>query len=169
MLAGVGILVSHVVAPRLAGQDSSGTVNLNATQRIEAQLSQATALVDAGNTREALNVYQQVLVEDPNQPQALAETGWLYWESGALGDVRSLVTRGKAFVEKSLSVQPNDYVARLYLGTILYKQGPGSAAAAAAQFKDFLAENPPTSAVTAAAPDLRQAFAAAREPVPPLP
>ena len=90
--------------------------------------------------------------------------GWLEWGTGAVTDKPKLVAAGKAMEEESLKVQPNDYAARLYLGTMLLKQG--DAAGAAAQYRQALGEHPPSEALTGAAPFIRQAFAAVGQPVP---
>ncbi len=166
-MAGAFLLVVHLNSPQLPGQSISGSVDLNASQRIEQELAQATVLANEGtksSIEQALAVYRQVLTEDPSQPQALAETGWLEWEAGAVADRPSLVAEGKALVQKSLKVKPYDYAAHFFLGTILLKQG--DAAGAVAQYRTFLAQGPPAREVTTAAPLVRQAFAAAGLPLP---
>jgi cytochrome c-type biogenesis protein CcmH/NrfG len=162
LAAGTVLLVVHLQGPQLPGQSISGSVDLNPSQQIEQQLAQATALANEGTTgsvARALTVYRRILSENPNQPQALAETGWLEWEAGAAGDHPKLVVDGKALVERSLRVKPDDYAGHFFLGTILLKQG--DAAGAAAQYRTFLAQGPPQSEVVTAAPLVRQAFAAA--------
>ena len=166
--AGAVLLVLRLLAPQLPGQSISGSVDLNASQRIEQELAQATVLANEGtkaSITRALAVYQQVLADEPNQPQALAEMGWLEWQAGAADDKPSLVIEGKAMVQRSLKVKPYDYAARFFLGTILLKQG--DAAGAVVQYRAFLAEGPPAREVTTAAPLVRQAFTAARLPLPP--
>lgn len=166
--AGAVLLVLRLLAPQLPGQSISGSVDLNASQQIEQELAQATVLANEGtkaSITRALAVYQQVLADEPNQPQALAEMGWLEWQAGAADDKPSLVIEGKAMVQRSLKVKPYDYAARFFLGTILLKQG--DAAGAVVQYRAFLAEGPPAREVTTAAPLVRQAFTAARLPLPP--
>jgi tetratricopeptide (TPR) repeat protein len=166
--AGVLVLLVNLASPQLPGQAISGSVDLNPSKQIERELAQAAVLADegtAGSVRQALAVYRDILSKDPNQPQALAETGWLEWEAGALAGDASLVARGKALVERSLAVRPDDYAAHFFLGTILLKQGD-QPAAAAAQYRLFLAEGPPAGEVATAAPFIRQAFATAGLPLP---
>ena len=79
---GVGILVTHYVQTRCPGQASSGSVSLSQAQQIEQQLQQALALNNQGDTKGALELYDQVLSEDPSNPAALAYAGYLQWNVG---------------------------------------------------------------------------------------
>jgi len=123
--------------------------------------------VNQGSTSsisEALTIYQRILGQVPNQPQALAEMGWLEWTAGAKADEPALVAEGKTLVEKSLKVKSDDYAAHFYLGTMLLKQG--DAAGAATQYRLFLGQGPPAAEVNGEAPLIRQAFSEARQPLP---
>ena len=166
-VAGTALLVDRLASPQLPGQAISGTVQLNAAQQIRQELAQAAALTNegtAGAQAQAAAIYRRVLAADPEQPQALAEMGWLEWGTGALTNKPKLVAAGKAMEEESLRVLPNDYAARLYLGTMLLKQGDASGASA--QYRRALSEHPPSDALAAAAPFIRQAFASLGQPVP---
>lgn len=165
IVAGIVILIFHVVSPRLPGQTSSGSLDLGTTQRVQRQLAQAAALVDAGRLAQALTVYQQVLKERPHQPQALAERGWLEYEAGVEVNQPALIHKGRASIEASIHAQPTGYPGHLYLGTIELQQDH-NAAAAVGQFRLFLSEHPPKALVQSAAPFLRQAFQADHQPVP---
>ena len=57
------------------------------------------------------------------------------------------------------------HAAHLFLGTILLKQG-NDPSGAVAQFAAFLQEQPPADTLQNAAPFIRQAYAAAGQPVP---
>lgn len=163
--AGTTLLVIRLASPRLPGQPDTGST----PQSIPTQLAQAATLVDEGSKAsltEALALYREVLKEDPNQPQALDETGYLEWEAGFSGHDASLEARGKTLVERSLRVEPDDYAAHLFLGTIDLEQGHDSAGAAA-QYSKFLAEHPPKDRIAAAAALIRRAFTEAGQPVPP--
>ena len=167
MAAGAVLLVVHLNSPQLPGQSISGSVDLNASQQIQQELAQAAALANEGtkgSVAQALAIYRQVLAKEPDQPQALAEVGWLEWEAGAVADKPSLVAEGKALVQRSLKVEPDDYAAHFSLGTILLKEG--DAAGAAAQYRTYLAQGPPAGELAAAAPYLREAFTAAGLPLP---
>ena len=168
LTAGITLLVIHLASPRLPGQPETGSITQNLTQEVQTQLAEASALVDQGtqsSLAQALTVYRTVLTEDPDQPQALAETGWLEWEAGySVGD-SSLETTGKGLVQRSLKVEPNDYAAHLFLGTIELNQDHDPAAAVI-QYDDFLSEHPPTSLITQAASLIKQADEAVGRPVP---
>lgn len=168
LTAGTTLLVIHLASPRLPGQPETGSITQNLAQEVQTQLAEASALVDDGtqsSLSEALTVYRKVLSEDPNQPQALAETGWLEWEAGfSVGD-SSLETDGKGLVQRSLKVERDDYAAHLFLGTIELNQDHDPAAAVT-QYSAFLSEHPPKSLITPAAPLIRQAYDAVGQPVP---
>jgi hypothetical protein len=166
--AGTTLLVIHLASPRLPGQPLTGSASQNLAQRIQTQLAQATVLVDLGTTTslaEALALYKTVLTEDPNQPQALAETGYLEWEAGHAEGNIALQNRGRALVERSLKVLRNDFGAHLFLGTIDLEQG-NDPAASVVQYRAFLAEHPPAAQVTQAAPLIRKAFSEAGQTLP---
>lgn len=165
---GATLLVVDLASPRLPGQPETGTAAQNLAQRIVTQLSQATDLVNEGtpsSLSQALTLYQAVLVEDPNQPQALAELGYLEWEAGYARDDAALEKRGKVSVERSLAVESDDSAAHLFLGTIDL-EGGHNPAAAVAQYRLFLAEHPPKAQLSKAAPLVRQAYSQARVAVP---
>lgn len=167
LVAGAIVFVAHVTRPRLAGQDSSGSITLSSAQKIQSQLGQADALVSKGNVKSALEIYHKVLLQDPNEPEALAETGWIEWESGhEINDAR-LINEGKSYVEKAVKTAPTFYAAHLFLGTILLVQN-GEADAAVAQYKLFLAENPPIQDVQNAASYIREAYSKAGIALPSL-
>ncbi|HLH47068.1 MAG TPA: hypothetical protein VKV25_07915 [Acidimicrobiales bacterium] len=163
LAAGVVLLVVHLTAPRLLGETGDGSVQLDPAQTVHRQLDQAAALVSRGSVAEGLDLYLQVLQEDPRQPTALAEAGYLEWEYSANARVRDA---GRALVERSIAVQPGNYAAHLFLGVIELVQD-ANAAGATDQFTLFLAEHPPASLVAQAAPTIRRAFEAAKRPVPP--
>jgi cytochrome c-type biogenesis protein CcmH/NrfG len=165
LTAGTTLLVVHLAAPSLPGQPVTGST----PQSVAQQLDEAQVLVNEGTKEslgQALSLYREILTEDPNQPQALAETGWLEWEAGFDAKVRALENKGRALVQRSLKVQPDDYGAHLYLGTMELEQDH-DAAAAVSQFKIFLAEHPPKTQIDSADAVLTQAFAAAGQPLPP--
>ncbi len=89
--AGAVILVVHFVQARQPGQSSSGGVTLSQAQTIEQQLRQAVILNNQGQTKAALELYNEVLTEDPSNPAALAYAGYLQWNIGSAAHVAELV------------------------------------------------------------------------------
>ena len=168
LTAGTTLLVVHLASPRLPGQPETGSITQSLADEVQTELAEASVLVDEGtqsSLSEALVVYHKVLSEDPDQPQALAETGWLEWEAGFSATDTSLETRGRALVQRSLKVETDDDAAHLFLGTIELEQNHDPAAAVT-QYKTFLSEHPARSLITGAAPLIAQAFDAVGQPVP---
>jgi tetratricopeptide (TPR) repeat protein len=140
-------------------------VSLSASQQTEATLAQAATDEDQGQVGEAATLYESVLVQHPANEVALAQLGWIEFETGHPSGDRTLLADARVKLERAVQLDPNDYAARLYLGTVLFQQD-GNAAAAVTQFRVFLAAQPPAALVSQAAPVIRQAFGAAGDPVP---
>jgi tetratricopeptide (TPR) repeat protein len=165
IVAGAVILVDHAINPRLPGQASSGSVTVSKQQLIEEQLTQALSLNDSGQVVAALKLYNKVLSEDPNDPQALAASGWLDWNYGTAGHSPILLKEGRQNEEKAIKVAPTFYGGHLFLGLILLNQDK-NAPGAVAEFNKFLADNPTTAQVKADAALLAVAYVEAGVPVP---
>lgn len=163
--AGALLLVDALVAPRLPGQSETGTIDLNTAQRIERQLTQAKTLVRAGNASEALKVYGEVLAEDPRQPVALAEWGWLDWEAASKAKEPTVAAEGASALEEAVRLDKRLFAAQYYLGTVLVEEGAPQKAVP--HFAQFLADEPTAAWRREAAPEIRVAYAAAHRPLPP--
>jgi len=165
VVAATVILVAELTSPRLPGQDATGSISLNTAQTIERQLAQAKTLVARGKATEALQLYGDVLGEDPRQPVALAEWGWLDWRAASRATEPTVAAEGASALEEAVRVDPQLFAAQYYLGVVLYEEGaPGKAVA---RFARFLADKPTRAWLRQAAPELRAAYHAAHEPVPP--
>jgi hypothetical protein len=165
IVAGVGILVAHYVQARQPGQPSSGSISLSQAQQIEQQLADAQAQNNDGNTKAALELYNEVLSEDPANPAALAFAGYLQWNIGSSAHVASLVRIGRAEIETSVRDSPTYYEGHLFYGLVLENQDHNDAAAVA-QFNDFLADGPPSAELPQVAPLVAGAYRGAGDPVP---
>ena len=163
--AGAVILVVHFVQARQPGQASSGSVSLSQAQLIEQQLQQALALNNDGNTKEALELYDKVLSEDPSNPAALAYAGYLQWNVGSSAHVATLVKIGRAEIETSVRDSPSYYQGHLFYGLVLENQDHNDAAAVT-QFNDFLADDPPAAEPSQVAALVAPAYQGAGVPVP---
>ncbi len=75
-------LVVTQTGTRLPGQTETGSVSLSGAAQLRRTLAQAEALESSGDSAQALRLYAQVLGQDPTQPEALAESGWLEFEAG---------------------------------------------------------------------------------------
>jgi len=161
-LAGGAVLVAlQMAATRQPGQTPTGGIKLTTTQTENEQLAEAAADEQQGDLSGAITLYGRVLGADPDQPAALAEFGWIEWETGANAAVRR---GGETLVERSVAAAPSFYPGHLYLGTI--ESVSGDEGAAVVQFDRFLAEHPPAAKVRAAAGYIRRAFAGVHQPVP---
>ncbi len=162
--AGALLLVHSLTAPLLPGQSVTGGIDLNAAQRIAQQLSQAKTLVRTGHPTEALRVYGQVLTEDPREPVALAEWGWLDWQAASKIRDATVAAEGASALEDAVTIDKRLFAAQYYLATVLLQEGAPKKAVA--HFAQFLADRPTSSWLRQAAPELRLAYKAAHLPVP---
>jgi tetratricopeptide (TPR) repeat protein len=164
VLAAIVLLVVDLTSPRLPGTDATGSITLNTAQTIERQLGQAKSLVANGRSTQALQLYGDVLAEDPRQPVALAEWGWLDWRAGTSARERTVAAEGASALEEAVKVDPQLFAAQYYLGAVLYEEG--AAHKAVTHFAKFLADKPTAKWLRDAAAELRAAYGAAHEPVP---
>jgi tetratricopeptide (TPR) repeat protein len=159
------LAVSLFASNRLPGQSETGTVSLTESQRVEQSLERAAALENAGQPAQAAQIYQSVLATHPDNEVALAQLGWLEYQTGTAGRSTSLMDDAEAKLDRATRLDPGDYAASLYLGTVLF-QRHRNAAGAVGQYERFLTDNPPATVVQQAAPELRLAFEQAGVPVP---
>ncbi len=164
--AGALILaVSLFASDRLPGQTATGSVTLSQSQRLQESLAEAATEEDDGNLAQAADLYQSVLDSHPDNEVALAQLGWLEFETGQKGDDASLISAGQAKLNHAVRLDPGDYAVRLYLGTVLL-QLDHDAIGAVGEYRQFLADGPPSSLLLQAAPELRQAYQEAGLAVP---
>jgi hypothetical protein len=166
IVAGSLILVIHSRHARLPGQASSGSITLSKAKTIEQQLAQAQTLDAKGQDVTALKLYGTVLTEDPDNPEALTQGGWLQWKSGFAADVPTVTLAGRRDVEKAVRVSPSFYLARLYYGLILVDQDHNNAGGIA-QFNHFVADDPPSAFLDIVGTLLAEIYTKAGDPVPP--
>jgi len=167
-LSFAGAIVLAVVlgsGTRLPGDTLSGNIVLSKQQTITRLLAQAATAENEGKVSQAIEAYQAVLAQSPKNEQALAQLGWIEFEAGSSASQASLVKSGRSMVAEAVSLNPGDYAAHLYLGTILYLENH-EATAAVVQYAQFLADDPPTTVVDQAASTIRRVYQAAGTPLP---
>ncbi|MGH9100055.1 MAG: tetratricopeptide repeat protein, partial [Acidimicrobiales bacterium] len=164
VVAAAVLLVCDLSSPRLPGQDATGSITLNAAQKIERQLDQAQALAGQGRATQAMQLYGDVLTEDPRQPVALAEWGWLDWRAASAAKEQTVAAEGASALEEAVRIDRHLFVAQYYLGVVLYEEG--AKASAISHFASFLADEPTAGWLREAAPEIRSAYRAEHEPVP---
>ena len=165
IVAGAVILVDHAVSPAAPGQAPSGSVTVSKEQQIEDQLAAAAVLTDDGEGQQALELYNKVLTEDPDDPIALAAGGWLEWNAGVAGKSAAAEQAGRQSEEKAVRVGPSFYGGHLYLGLILLDQDD-NAPGAVTQFTKFLADGPSKAEMTSVASQIAPAWTQLHEPLP---
>ncbi len=159
------LAVSLFSSDRLPGQTATGSIVLTPSQRLQESLAQAATDEDQGDLGQAADLYQSVLDGHPDNEVALAQLGWLEIETGEGAKNASLIGDGRAKLDRAVRIAPGDYAVRLYLGTARL-QLDGNAAGAVAEYRLFLADDPPPSLLSQAAPEIRQAYEEAGQPVP---
>jgi len=157
-------LVVTQTGTRLPGQTASGSVSLSRAAQLQRTLAQAETLETSGNASGALRLYLEVLAQDPTQPDALAESGWLEFEAGVRSGDAAVLSRAQDQEQMAARVAPRDYAPHLYLGSMLLAEG--NAPGAVAEFRRFLADGPSASEVQVAKSIITQAFRQADLPVP---
>jgi cytochrome c-type biogenesis protein CcmH len=163
--AALVVAVFVFASSRQPGQSATGSFAESAQQQTAVDLAQAATDVNSGQLGAAANLYQSVLTKHPDNEVAMAQLGWLEFQTGQQGKSASLVADGRAKLTRAVQLDPTDYAAHLYLGTLLVQQG-GDAVGAVDQYRQFLADGPPASLVAQAAPQIRQAYRQAGQPVP---
>jgi tetratricopeptide (TPR) repeat protein len=164
---GAALIVAVVMfaSARQPGQSITGTVAQSQQQQIDESLAQAATYEDSGQLDQAAGLYQSVLTQHPDNEVALAQLGWLEFETGQQSRNASLVKAGESKLDRAVQLDPGDYAVRLYLGTVLLQQD-GNAAGAVGEYRQFLADSPPAALLEQAAPEVRQAYQEAGLPVP---
>ncbi|MGE3835964.1 MAG: c-type cytochrome biogenesis protein CcmI [Acidimicrobiia bacterium] len=146
---GAGLAVAAGAGGRRPGDTITGSV----PQTTLGRLTEAARLANEGKVTAALEVFDQILEDDPANVEALGERGLLLVSSGFAAESQALVDRGLASIEEAIRVRPADPRARFYLGlTLRLLEQPDAAAEA---FATALANDP--------APTLRRQIEAAQE------
>jgi len=159
-------LVAHL-GSRLPGETVTGSVSLSPAEQTARTLAQAQTLEGQGDAAGAVQLYETVLRQHPDQEEALAEVGWLEYEAGAQAKKGTLLVLGAQEERKAESVSPGAFAPHLYLGSMLLTQGHPQEAVA--EYRLFLADHPPRATVRNAVPFLTKAFSEAHQALPALP
>lgn len=146
---GAGAVVTSSSGERLASDQISGEV----TQGVTGKLARAQELIAAGKPAEAVELYDEILAEDPDQPEALAYRGWIL-------HLARLSDRALIYLDRAVAADPAYADAHFFRGMVLWK-GKGDVAGAVTEFRLFLDNNPPPAIVPAVKEALAQAEAEA--------
>jgi tetratricopeptide (TPR) repeat protein len=137
-----GWLVQRSSGERVAGSASTGAIVEGSTDRI----TRAQQLVAGGKLLEAVKTYDALLRDDPTNPVALAQRGWLISRVDP-----SLVDKGLDSIDRAIAVDPGYAEAHFFRGMILL-QAKGDRDGATKEFQLALEANPPPDLV----PTLRE-------------
>jgi cytochrome c-type biogenesis protein CcmH len=159
------LAVSLFATNRQPGQSITGSFAESQQQQIEESLAQAATDEDQGQAAKAAQLYQSVLDDHPDNEVALAQLGWLEYQSGVHGKSAVLIADSRTKLQRAIRLDPGDYAARLYYGTVLLQQDDDPTGAVT-QYRRFLADGPPSALVVQASPEIRAAFEAAGLVVP---
>jgi tetratricopeptide (TPR) repeat protein len=160
-----GLLAASLAGVRLPGESATGSVTLSSAQQEQETLDQAAILGSEGQIARAVQLYNEVLRVDPNQPNALTYEGWLVRLAGLSSKDRAVLARGDASVARAVKVAPGYPDAHALMGVILYED-LAEPSAAVAQFRHALAVGASKNLVASVAPVAAKAFAAAKVPLP---
>ena len=155
----------HWQGVRLPGESATGTVSLSSAQQERETLDRAAILGSEGQVANAVQLYNEVLQKDPEQPDALTYGGWLVRLAGLSSRNRLVVARGDASVARAVKVAPGYPDGHALYGVILYEDF-ARPVAAVAQFRDALSAGASKSLLMSVAEVAARAFEAAREPLP---
>jgi tetratricopeptide (TPR) repeat protein len=159
------LLAVSFAGVRLPGESATGSVSLSSAQQEQETLDRAAVLGSEGQAAEAVQLYDEVLQTDPNQPDALAYGGWLVRLAGLSSKNRLVVAKGDASVARAVKVAPRYPDAHALLGVIYYEDF-ARPDAAVAQFRAALAVGASESLLEGVAPVAQEAYAAARQALP---
>ncbi len=137
MALSAGLAVATASGSRLPGDTLSGEIR----QTTSAQLQQAAQLASGGDISEALALYDQILVEQPDNIEALSERGLLLVSVGSATGRPGLADQGRSSIERVLALDPDNARGLFYRGLALRLAGDDEGAAAA--FAAALANDPP--------------------------
>jgi cytochrome c-type biogenesis protein CcmH/NrfG len=132
-----GLAVANASGSREVGETSSGEIR----DLTDDRLQEASELARAGDVQGALDLYDGVLADDPDNVEALAERGLLLASLSEAAGLPDLLGAGRASVERALEVDPGNPRSLFYLGLI--ERLEGDEAAAVATLEEALDADPP--------------------------
>lgn len=132
-----GFAVASASGTREAGETSSGEIR----DLTDDRLQEASELARGGEVQGALDLYDAVLDDDPDNVEALSERGLLLASLSEAASLPDLLPTGRASIERALEVDPGNPRSLFYLGLI--QRLGGDETAAVATLEEALAADPP--------------------------
>ncbi len=142
---------------QFAGQrDAGAPITGSLPDGPSGRMQQALQLESEGKAAEALRIYDELLKTDPRDVQALAYRAWLLKRAG-------LADLALTALDQAISIDPRFPDAHFFRGMVLY-QDRADPVGAVAEFRLFLASNPPQEMIPLVTDVLRRAMADAGMP-----
>ncbi|HYD08597.1 MAG TPA: hypothetical protein VEA78_00735 [Acidimicrobiales bacterium] len=126
LAVGAGFGVMRFAGSREAGETITGDIEERGSAAAQPSastepLQRAAELAAAGDVLGALEAYDEVLADDPDDPAALTYKGWLLRNVGTANDEPELLERGVSLLEQASQVDPTFSEAWLFLGIVYYR------------------------------------------------
>lgn len=153
LVVAAGVAAGFVVAANAGSRAPGDTITGDLPETSAQLLQEAARLAQAGRYVDALETYDRVLDENPDDVEALAEKGLLLMSLSQAADRPVLLSEARSTLDQALRRDPDNPRTLFYLG--LWHDLDGDDAAAEARFQEALANDPP--------PDLRRAIEGFRE------
>lgn len=163
-VAAATLLAASLAGVRLPGESATGSVTLSSAQQEQQNLDRAAILGSEGQIAQAVQLYNQVLRVDPNQPNALTYDGWLVRLAGLSSKNQVVVASGDASVARAVRVAPGYPDAHALMGVILYED-LARPSAAVTQFRAAVTAGASKNLLASVAAVAARAFAAAKVPL----
>jgi hypothetical protein len=170
-----GWAVTATSGSRVSGQSITGNSNLRSPtstpSAVDSSLQKAATMVSNGKVGDALKLYDQILKQTPNQPEAEANSGWLIAQTGlSVNHVRTdLVDEGLTRIQAAEKAAPTYADPHFFRGFLLLR-AKNDPVDAVTELRVYLGTVDPSSPEV---PDveqvLKEAIAAAGPNVPPGP
>ncbi len=157
---GIVLIVAAVVVAllaftgiRLPGSTGTGGAVVNRVQRVADLTAQGEAAAASGDTGGALALFTKVLALEPTNAEALAESGWLTYQSGVVGKLPAVKNAGAQLVYRSITLDPGAPAGHLYAAIIKSNDG-ASRSTVLAELTAFAAGHPQQWLISLAKPFL---------------
>jgi tetratricopeptide (TPR) repeat protein len=167
LVLGWSAVGSFVLAALLVGLSLGGvapfssapSTTISVATQIRIELAEAGVLASNRQIVQAVAVYDRVLELDPNQPEALANGGWLTRLAGLSSKNARVISGGDEEIVAAVRTAPGYALARAYDGVALYEDDH-RAGAAVNQFRQMLADKPSATLVRSVRGTARLAYRA---------
>jgi tetratricopeptide (TPR) repeat protein len=146
-VAGISVVLTAGGRDPGAPVTGSGPGGSSSTDKV----AEALSLETQGRAVDALKLYDEVLADEPDNVEALAYRGWLLKRAG-------LADKALESLDRAVVVDPSFPDAHFFRGMVLF-QDKDDPAGAAAEFRAFLANDPPPDFVA----DVQEVLARAEE------